>query len=115
MARLILEGFPAAPVEGEWCAACAALAKGTLLAPKMEHIEARLADAGREAFTVRVDPKEAARMLRRAVAHGPAMMLGGAVVPLCWEHLPAVDGNAPAPRAGGGAPGLIVPPQGRGR
>lgn len=110
MARMKLAGFPD-PFPGRlWCSACAVLAKGTLLAPQREQIEAGLADDEREVF--RVGVKGAADLLEEAVAEGPCLLLSGAVVPLCWLHLPAIDGNAPPPeQEAPGARGLQVPGQ----
>lgn len=110
MARLVLVGFPQAP-DLQWCAYCAILAKGTLLAPQMEQIEAGLADDAREDFRIGVDPGAAYKLLREAATMAPLPQLGGAVVPLCWLHLPAIDGNAPPPEQQQ-QQGLIVPPPG---
>lgn len=117
MARMVLEGFPGAPQDGWWCTVCTVLAKGSVLARQRELIEAGLADDDRETFTVRAQPGEIAKMLRIAVAHGPALILGGVVVPLCWEHQLATDPNAPDPSQGlqqHKPGGLVYPPGARG-
>lgn len=111
MARLVLVGFPPAP-DGPlgWCAWCCILAKGTLIAPQMEHVEAGLADQEAETFRVGVDPRKARELVNEAVAVVPLPQLRGAMAGACWLHMPAMDGNAPA--AGEQeqpGPGLIVP------
>lgn len=112
MARLVLRGFPLTPA-GDlfWCAVCATLAKGTLLAPQWEQIEAALADEEREVVPVGVDAGKAKKLLELAVTWGPAPLFGGAVVPVCWLHCTAVDGKAPPPGPADQQqqPGLIVP------
>lgn len=115
MARMLLQGFPPAPLDGQFCALCAALAKGTLLAPQMEAVEAGLADDGRDTFTVGVDRVKAAELLQLAVTWAPCPQLGAALAPLCWLHCPAIDGNAPAPESPQQqAPGLFLPGRKRG-
>jgi hypothetical protein len=115
MARLTLAGFPPPPDLGElWCTYCAILAKGTLLAPQMEAIEAGLADDKRKSFCIGVDPGKAYDLINAAATWAPLAQLGGAIVPLCWLHLPAIDGNAPPPPESPppARPGLITPGQG---
>lgn len=114
MARLVLVGFPPTPAPGDfWCAYCVVLAKGTLLAPQMEQIEAGLADDSKDHFRIGVDPHRARELLQAAVTIGPVPQLGGVVAPVCWLHSMAQDGNAPAdPPPGQQGPGLIVPPPG---
>ena len=110
MSRLVLRGFPLPPDYGLWCAVCATLAKGTLLTPQWEQIEAALADDKPDPVPVGVDTKKAAALLEVAVTWGPAPLMGGAVVPVCWLHCTAVDGNAPPPGpAAPQQPGIIVP------
>lgn len=109
MARLVLRGFPPAP-ELLWCAYCAILAKGALLMPQWEQIEAGLADGKNETFRIGVDPVKIRDLLQEAVTIAPVPQLGPAPVPVCWLHLPAIDGNAPMPEVPEQQrPGLIVP------
>ena len=114
MARLKIIGFPPTPAPGDlWCAVCAALAKGSLLAPQWEALEAALADDTRDEVPVGVDPVKVKPLLNVAVTVAPAPALLGAVVPVCWLHAPAVDGDSPPPPDQApppARPGLIVPP-----
>lgn len=113
MARLVLVGFPLSPIGEVFCCYCAILAKGTLLAPQMEQIEAGLADDTRDEFRIGVDKVTVMKLVQLAVTMAPLPQLGGAVVPLCWLHLPAIDGNAPPPEQQQQQQqqrGLIVPP-----
>lgn len=115
MARMKITGFPPVRDAGDlWCAVCAALCKGALLLPQYEAIEAGLADASREEFQIGVDPQKAYAMLNLAVTVAPAIAMQGAVVPLCWLHLPTIDGDAPPPepqQQQEQKPRLVVPGQ----
>ena len=110
MARMILKGFPPAPPGAGWCAVCAVLAKGALLAPQREQIEAGLDDGTRETFTVGVNTQKAFALLAVAVTTAMSPVLPYPA-PLCWMHLPAIDGNAPPPEPEQQRPGLLAPGQ----
>ena len=114
MARMTLRGFPEAPAGAHWCAACAVLAKGTLLVPLAEHIQLGLADESKEEFFVEVDHRKVLELLELAVSWGVSPLVSGVLpVPLCWGHLPAIDGNAPPPEQPEQPqhPGLLRPGQ----
>lgn len=101
--RLIITGVPIAPADcccGAWCFACAVLAKGALFKDDavQRRVQEGMADTGRtEPVVIVASAKDMLRQLEAAVSMGPHPLAGGAVVPLCWLHLPAVDGTAPPP------------------
>jgi hypothetical protein len=115
MARMILLGFPDAPVNEQWCALCVALAKGDFFADPdvREKVEKGLADEDSATFTIR-GPRSATHLLQHlniAVTHATCQQMGLAVVPLCWLHAPVIDGGAP-PRELPRRPGLFRGPSG---
>lgn len=97
MARMIITGFPNPPDGLQWCAMCVAFTKGRLFRDEgvQQKTHEGLADQDREVFAI--SPPKGARVILQleiAVTWGPHPNFGQAIVPLCWTHAPAIDGEA---------------------
>jgi hypothetical protein len=100
MARMIITGFPEPPAGCEWCAVCVTLSKGAFFADPDVRAAAEkgLEDTTRESFVISRQPRKAPPLLlETAVTHAASPQFGLAVVPVCWMHAPAVNGNEAAP------------------
>lgn len=100
MSPIVLTGLPEPPEHAllGWCFVCAGVYKHAVEQhpPVKERIAHALKDAAPDIVTVTkpLGIPEFVR-LQPAVTMGPAVTLGGFIVPLCWTHMPAVQEAGP--------------------